>query len=236
VQAPYPSAPYQPAQYVPQAQPDRVSRWWAAAPLLSGGFLAFLPFLRIASVKRRAKDWIVFGGYLAADLLVLALANTSHRHSAGGAVLNVLAFSLLTGGTVHALIALRSLPAPVPPPSLGPPIAAHPGYDPVSAARARIARREEARQLADRDPVLARELKIGRPDQPRQYDDGGLVDVNHVPAAVLTQHLQLTPDESQAVLAAREQLGRFTSPEEFSIYAQLAPAKVDEVRDLLWFG
>jgi hypothetical protein len=34
-------------------------------------------------------------------------------------------------------------------------------------------------------PVLARELRIGRPDVPRQFDDGGLVDLNHAPVPVL---------------------------------------------------
>ena len=35
--------------------------------------------------------------------------------------------------------------------------------------------------------MLARELRIGRPDLPRQYDDGGLVDVNNVPVGVLAE-------------------------------------------------
>ena len=39
--------------------------------------------------------------------------------------------------------------------------------------------------------MLAQELKIGRPDLPRDYDDGGLVDVNHVPAAILAARLGL---------------------------------------------
>ena len=49
-----------------------------------------------------------------------------------------------------------------------------------------------ARRLQQDNPVLAQELKIGRPDLPRGYDDGGLVDVNHVPAAILASHLGLT--------------------------------------------
>ena len=30
----------------------------------------------------------------------------------------------------------------------------------------------------------------------RQYDDGGLIDVNHVPVEVLTSVLELTPEEA----------------------------------------
>jgi DNA uptake protein ComE-like DNA-binding protein len=97
-------------------------------------------------------------------------------------------------------------------------------------------RRKQARELAEHNPVLARDLKIGRPDRPHDYDDGGLVDVNQVPGDVLTSCLGLKPAESAAVIAARDQLGRFSSPDELSAYAQLPPARVDELRDWMMFG
>src|SRR5690606_39982870 len=34
--------------------------------------------------------------------------------------------------------------------------------------------------------MLAKRLAIGRPDLPRQFDDGGLIDLNHAPEHVLT--------------------------------------------------
>ena len=71
--------------------------------------------------------------------------------------------------------------------------------------------------------MLARELGIGRPDVPHDYDDGGLVDVNHAPGDVLASCLGLAPAESAAVSAAREQLGRFTSPEELSATQRFPP-------------
>ena len=83
--------------------------------------------------------------------------------------------------------------------------------------------------------VLARELGIGRADVPHEYDDGGLVDVNHVPADVLASCLGLTPQESAAIVAARDQLGGFTSPAELSAYAQLPPGRVDGLRDWMLF-
>jgi DNA uptake protein ComE-like DNA-binding protein len=86
------------------------------------------------------------------------------------------------------------------------------------------------------NPALARDLKIGRPDLPRSYDDGGLVDVNHVPAEALVGCLSLTPQQAEAVIAARGQLGRFSSPEEMSTYAKLPPACLDTVGDLIIFG
>jgi hypothetical protein len=153
-----------------------------------------------------------------------------------------LLFLLAISATVHALFELRSFPLAAPSfaapiaPYLGQPVTPFPPPDPVAAARARIQRRLDARKLAQRDPVLARELHIGRPDLPRQYDDGGLIDVNNVPAEILATHLQLTAQEVGSVLSARAQLGRFTSAAEFSVYAQLAPARVDAISDLLWFG
>ena len=85
------------------------------------------------------------------------------------------------------------------------------------------------------NPALARDLKIGRPDLPCEYDDGGLVDVNHVPVGVLSSALGLTPIEARDVLAARDKLGRFVSAEELCEYTQLSPDRVDELRDLMIF-
>jgi len=53
---------------------------------------------------------------------------------------------------------------------------------------------------------------------------------------VLAEHLGLSEQEAQAVLAARGQIGSFTSQEEFSVYAGLPPARVDAIAGLLWFG
>lgn len=57
----------------------------------------------------------------------------------------------------------------------------------AAVAEAQVGRRkrDELRELAQRDPHLARDLWIGRPDLPRQSDDGGLVDINSTPAEVL---------------------------------------------------
>jgi hypothetical protein len=61
----------------------------------------------------------------------------------------------------------------------------------LADAGERMRLRREARKLCQDSPVLAQELTIGRPDPPRDYDDGGLVDVNRVPAAVLASRLGL---------------------------------------------
>jgi len=53
---------------------------------------------------------------------------------------------------------------------------------------------------------------------------------------VLSGSLGLTPAEVSDVLAAREKLGRFGSPEEVCAYTSLSPDRVDELRDLMIFG
>jgi DNA uptake protein ComE-like DNA-binding protein len=82
---------------------------------------------------------------------------------------------------------------------------------------------------------LARELRIGRPDLPREFDDGSLVDVNHEQAPVLVDRLGLAQEEVARVVATRAQLGRFSSPAELAVYAELPDTTVEAARDRLLF-
>jgi len=200
---------------------------WASVPIWSLSLLAFAPFLRLALTRRRARDWAVFAGYLAVSLTVLVLMSISGPDDAVAATAGTLAIALMSAGAVHAFVAFR--PRPEDSDSLA-------SKQALTTARTRMHRRQQARELAQHTPVLARDLKIGRPDLPHDYDDGGLVDVNQVPGDILTSCLRLTPAESAAVIAARDQLGRFSSPEELSVYAQLPPARVDELRDWMMFS
>lgn len=207
---------------------------WASVPLWSLGLLAFVPFLRLAFGRRRAKDWGVFAAYLVvvAGFVVLVSVGGSNGPAsaiAGGTVVVLMGFA-----AVHAFVAFRPsadmLSGTVRHSS------GHRNKQALATAQGRMQRRNEARELARENPALARELRIGRPDVPHEYDDGGLVDVNHVPVEFLASVLDLTPQEAVAVVAARGQLGRFTCPEELTAYAQFEPDRVDALRDLMWFG
>jgi hypothetical protein len=105
----------------------------------------------------------------------------------------------------------------------------------VAAALAARQRREQARAIAERDPALARELGIGRPDLPHEFDDGGLVDVNRVPASVLVDRLGLSVVEASRVVETRDHLCGFSGPAELAVYAELPDATVEAVRDRLLF-
>jgi hypothetical protein len=202
---------------------------WASVPIWSLSLLAFAPFLRLAVARRQARDWAVFAGYLAASILVVVLMSIAGPKDTDPVsfAASALAIVLMGAGAVHAFVAFR----PVPEDSVS--LASEHA---LAAAQARMHLRRQARELAGHNPVLARDLRIGRPDIPHDYDDGGLVDVNHVPGDVLVSSLGLTPAESAAIITARDQLGRFGSPEELSVYAQLSPDREEALRDWMLFG
>ena len=68
-------------------------------------------------------------------------------------------------------------------------------------------RRAAARQLAQRDPLLARDLKVGRPDLPGTYDYSGVVDLNSAPPEVIAAVCDLDPDPAATIVDARPPVG-----------------------------
>ncbi|WP_165556155.1 BTAD domain-containing putative transcriptional regulator [Kribbella pittospori] len=87
-----------------------------------------------------------------------------------------------------------------------------------SAAERRLAgaSRRVAREIAARSPLDAQRLGIGRPDLPRTFDDGGLVDPNHVPAALLAKVPGISSQHAALIVIDRTQRGPFTSLEDLS--------------------
>ncbi|WP_433375927.1 BTAD domain-containing putative transcriptional regulator [Actinoplanes sp. CA-142083] len=75
--------------------------------------------------------------------------------------------------------------------------------------------REQARQFATFDPARAVEVGVGRPDiLSRPFDDGGLVDVNHLGPYELSQALKLPLAQAQQIVFDRERRGPFVQPGE----------------------
>jgi hypothetical protein len=106
----------------------------------------------------------------------------------------------------------------------------------VAAAQDRLAKRVRARELLAANPALAVELRIGRPDLTRQYEDGGLIDVNHVPAATLAAELGLPAEVAQQIVAARTRPGGLSSPDELVVYcAGMTLDGLNMIRDRLIF-
>ena len=212
---------------------------WALIPIWSIGFLSFVPFLAYALIQRSKKNWAVVGAYLAATIAIFVSLGVVNPNSGPGAAVGGFIVALAGCAAVHAAVLFRPSRAVAP---LGPAMPAMPlgprqrNQQALAAARDRIERRKEARHLVASDPDLAREMRIGRPDLSREYDDGGLVDVNHVPGTVLAAQLGLAPGEVTDVLAARDKLGKFASADELCAYTELSPDRVDELRDLMIFA
>jgi Helix-hairpin-helix motif len=195
---------------------------WALIPLLSFGMLAPVPFAYAAVRLRQRRMWMVTAVYVIA-WLACALATSAPDGSLGDRLQGTMALALMGAGTAHAFLLRGRVFAP-------PPI--QPAL--VAALTARQ-RRGEARAIASRDTALARELRIGRPDLPRQFDDGGLVDVNHVPAQVLIDRLALSPAQAAQVVEARDRLGGFAGTEELIAFTELSPEAVDGLQEHLVF-
>jgi DNA uptake protein ComE-like DNA-binding protein len=213
---------------VPTAAPRRRPRigsiLWALLPLLSWGLLAPVPFVHAAIRLRTVGMWSVAAIYIIAWAVVGPAGILAQDPDPNDAVAAFSQLGLVVAATANAFV-LRGRVFP-------PPGASDPA---VAAALAARERRERARAITTSDPGLARELRIGRPDLPHEFDDGGLVDVNHVPAHVLVDRLGLSQEEAARVVEARTQLGRYSSPAELAIYAELPDATVEAVRDRLLF-
>ncbi len=210
---------------------------WASVPVWSIGFLSFVPFLAFAVINRRRRDWAVFAAYLAATIAMIVTIGAVNSNSGAGAAVGGFIIALAGCAAVHAAVLFRpgrGQPVPSPP---GPAGLTERNREAVAEAKSRIEARKQARHLVSTNPALARDLRIGRPDLPRDYDDGGLVDVNNCPGPVLAGQLGLTPAEVSDVLGARERLGgRFSSADELCAYTSLSPDRVDNLRDLMLFG
>lgn len=100
----------------------------------------------------------------------------------------------------------------------------------VAGATAIRQRRAAARTISQKDPQMARDLRIGRPDLPRDYDDGGLVDLNSAPVEAIVKWLDLSAAQAARIVEVRRQLGNFQHVDELLTLAELNPDIFDQVR------
>jgi hypothetical protein len=203
---------------------------WALLPVLSFGQLAPIPIIHAAVKLRTWTLWAASALYTGATIVLWSATTTVTSGPVEPAEQPdppIWTFFLLLGlmvvPTAHALAIRGRVFQPDPQqPAL------------VAALQARQ-RREEAKAIVARDVDLARELRIGRPDLPRQFDDGGLVDLNRVPAPVMVQLLGLSEAEAAQVVEARDRIGGFLSAEEVIAHTDLSPPRIDGIRERLVF-
>jgi DNA uptake protein ComE-like DNA-binding protein len=233
-----PTASPQPPGLVPTA-PRRsllAGRWYFLVTIASAGLLAWIPFLHAAGRLRRRSVRVLAAAYGAGAVALAALtamtptdAQGTAAGSAGhtmSAVTGLLAIAIIAVACVQQVPLRREAyrsPAARPAPSAA--------TDPaVATALASRARRDEARELARRDPLMARELRIGRPDLARTFDDGGLVDLNTAPAAAIAAVCDLPPATADTIVAARSGGGFLAVDDVFSL-TDVPMGSWDVIRD-----
>ncbi|HEV7647701.1 MAG TPA: hypothetical protein VGP26_06050 [Actinophytocola sp.] len=189
------------------------SFWYLLVPLLTLGLLTFLPFLHAAIRLRRPWVWLatVMFALVASGVFYVSGQPEGATPGAIDAVFVVAVLgSMVVGITVltrlrHEVYNLGELRRPAPSLSTAPTSNGAPAVDPAvqQVLQARM-KRDQARDLAATDPLMARELRIGRPDLPSEYDDGGLVDVASAPETVIARVLDLTPEQATGIVAVRD--------------------------------
>jgi len=197
-----------------------ISWLWAVSPLVTFGLATPVTFLWAAQRARSRHFVIAAVLYTASVVLFFVLPDDV------GFVFFVVAWLV---GTVHAL-AFRASVFGTHPPIQGTALDAA-----IDMAEDRRELRRKARKIATEDPVLARELGIGRPDAQRNFDDGGLIDVNYVPADVLLRLSGMTAEMAERVVQVREIRGPYVSVDELSVFAEVPPGLADRLAEYLLF-
>jgi len=204
--------------------------WYLPLTILTAGLAAWAPFLHAAVVLGNVRLRWVAGAYGAAIVTIFASAITAPVDAQGNAVgtagdvLPAIAglgwILLIPVACGHQWAVRRRVaegrtgdPEPV-----------------ISRALAARARRNTARELAAADPLLARELRIGRPDLTRDYDDGGLVDLNSAPAATIAQWCEIPLPAAEEIVRARQDAG-FATVDELLVMVTVPVSAWDRIRD-----
>lgn len=212
-----------------------VTSLWALIPVATLGF-GTLPLMIHAAVRMKNRlQALAVLPYVAATTLVFALdpdtSGTAEALFGTGMLIN------LIGGVGHAF-AIRSRVWDTEDEGDGAVLDALQERQRavLAAHRDEQAARETARAIAAADPRQAVRLRIGRADlTDREFPDGGLVDVNNVPAHVLAQALTLSDEQASEVVRVRATVGGFSSVAELSVTADLPPRHLDPVADRMVF-
>ncbi|MUN40272.1 ComEA family DNA-binding protein [Actinomadura litoris] len=223
-------APYEPRVPTDDMPPGRaaLSVTWAALPFLTLGYATAFTFAAAALWRRTTHLVVASAVYISLFALMLFLAPQMGGEDGTQRAVGVLLFLLAVVGCGHAFLIRRRV--------FDPDGLAGMGNDAVvERVRRQRLLREKARALAASDPGLAKELRIGRPDLPHQFQDGGLVDVNHAPVRALTLLPGVTTELAERIERVRTETGGFVSAEELSAVAGLPPDLTADLADYAVF-
>lgn len=210
--------------------------WYYVITVCSVGLLAWVPFLHAMSRVGRRPEYVrraTLYGIAAAALTLLMAATPLDRQGnpvgTVGQVLSTVGGMALLTVVVLGCVQLTKLRREVyGKPASAPASETDPAVAEVLAARRR---RDQARALAGADPLMARELRIGRPDLARNYDDGGLVDLNQAPAQAIEKVCGIDRAIADSIVAARESRGGFLAVDDVFTAADVPISQWDVIRD-----
>jgi DNA uptake protein ComE-like DNA-binding protein len=197
---------------------------WALIPIATFGWGAPFTFTYAALRLRSRSLGVCAGAYTAVAVVSFYLAGNNNDNSwqANAGV----AIAAIAGviGTAQAFVIRERV------------VSGRGGNDTaLGHAEERLRLRERARTIAAKNPSLAHELQIGRPDRSRRFDDGGLVDVNHVPMACLVQVAGIDQPTAEMIVEVRDGVGGFTSVDDVSVTLGLPPNALDYAAGRLIF-
>jgi hypothetical protein len=191
---------------------------WVLTSLIPFGWVTFAGFL-FAGFRAKRPVWVAAGVvYLA--ITVATIFVTSLDENTNGVDDNagyIVMFSAWGVGIVHAFLSrkpyLRRLEL-IDDPAL-------------EAARTSEERRAFARDLAQRNPELARAALLGRTGG---FDEGGIVDVNHAPVEDIADLPGIDAATARRIVAVREGVGGFSSLEDLGMTMDLPGDVVEKLR------
>jgi DNA-binding SARP family transcriptional activator len=173
-------------------------------PILLCSVGSWIYFVVIAIRRRDVRQVFVAAGYLCTFIALFATVGESTEETPAETlgVLGMLVLALTA--SLHGII-----------------VASRPGQTPGQESL-----RAHARWIAASDPARALEIGIGRPDLPHEFDDGGLIDVNHVPGYELSRLRGLDADTAHRIVMDRHQRGPYRRIEDLVIRGLLTPAQL----------
>lgn len=205
---------------------------WAFAPLLTCGYAAPIVF---GMALGRRRDTLTLAALIAHSALILvgciAVFGSGDPMPSWAVATFGTSMALSAFGATAHLLVIRSL-VWAPPQHPHVPVARLSSMEVVDRARKL---RDQARRTAQADPMLAKRLGIGRPDQPRQFDDGGLVDLNHAPLPVLMSLPGVTERSARQIQDWVERSGPFSSLGEVMLVIEISPTFEHHLREYCVF-
>ena len=191
---------------------------WVLASLVPFGWVTWAGFL-YAGFRVKRPAWIAVGAaYLLVTVVTLFLTSLDGNEAGLEDNLGYIAmFSAWGVGIVHSFLSRKAYVRRLD-------IIDDPA---LQAARTAEERRAYAREIAQRNPALAREALIGRSGG---FDEGGVVDVNHAPVEDIADLPGIDAATARRIVAVRGDVGGFSSLEDLGLTMDLPGDVVEGLR------